>query len=189
MGTESLAGHPPPPSLLLLLMQGSLVFAVLGCLTFVRPSTGNDEGPKQLDLVQKQEKVMLLEAMDAGDKEWDTSKAESERRSGSKYSVSPGTCANCEIEQSVTLSLQCDVDHTKRIVPLLDLWKGPISVSVLLRPGELPKFERFTAKMSQYAKDNVAIHVVQADGNWDFYPINFMRNVALENVKSTWVYL
>ncbi|KAK4872695.1 hypothetical protein RN001_014724 [Aquatica leii] len=67
-------------------------------------------------------------------------------------------------------------------------WKGPISAAIYLAEDELEKCLDFIEKSKTLRKRyDIAYHVVFKMGR--FYPVNVMRNVALRNVLTEYVFL
>lgn len=67
-------------------------------------------------------------------------------------------------------------------------WAGPISLALYLSDAEAQQFLRY-AQASEVlsARRNVAYHIVYKEGH--FYPINLLRNVALANTQTPYVFL
>jgi len=67
-------------------------------------------------------------------------------------------------------------------------WAGPISLALYMSDAEAQQFLRY-AQASEVlsARRNVAYHIVYKEGQ--FYPINLLRNVALANTQTPYVFL
>lgn len=67
-------------------------------------------------------------------------------------------------------------------------WAGPISLALYMSDAEAQQFLRY-AQASEVlsARRNVAYHIVYKEGQ--FYPINLLRNVALANAQTPYVFL
>ncbi|XP_065194586.1 xylosyl- and glucuronyltransferase LARGE2s-like [Sycon ciliatum] len=88
----------------------------------------------------------------------------------------------------VALVAQLSMDRLHVLEALCLRWKGPMSLALFVSDSELQQFLKF-ANESKVISDrtNIAIHVVyKADG---FHPVNFLRNVALNEVRQPYVFL
>lgn len=67
-------------------------------------------------------------------------------------------------------------------------WEGPISLALYMSDAEAQQFLRY-AQASEVLKNrkNVGYHIVYKEGQ--FYPVNLVRNVALRNAKTPYVFL
>uniref|UniRef100_A0AAQ4Q8X9 LARGE xylosyl- and glucuronyltransferase 2 n=1 Tax=Gasterosteus aculeatus aculeatus TaxID=481459 RepID=A0AAQ4Q8X9_GASAC len=67
-------------------------------------------------------------------------------------------------------------------------WEGPISLALYMSDAEAQQFLRY-AQASEVLKNrkNVGYHVVYKEGQ--FYPVNLVRNVALKNANTPYVFL
>lgn len=67
-------------------------------------------------------------------------------------------------------------------------WEGPISLALYMSDAEAQQFLRY-AQASEVLKNrkNVGYHIVYKEGQ--FYPVNLVRNVALRNVNTPYVFL
>eukprot|EP00123_Amoebidium_parasiticum_P018370 comp24181_c0_seq1/m.44287 comp24181_c0_seq1/g.44287 ORF comp24181_c0_seq1/g.44287 comp24181_c0_seq1/m.44287 type:complete len:609 (-) comp24181_c0_seq1:837-2663(-) len=89
----------------------------------------------------------------------------------------------------VTVSSQGTWNRNQHVVSLATTWQGPISFALLLQSkDELEVLEPFIAE-NAVIREYVDIHVVwrvdaPADESASFYPINMLRNVALQTVVS-----
>jgi hypothetical protein len=79
-----------------------------------------------------------------------------------------------------------DIRRIERIKHHQTRWQGPISVAVLLTGQDIPKLTSF---LDREKLDNVTVHMCVASFQWPHYPINFMRNVALRDVKTKWSFV
>jgi len=91
-------------------------------------------------------------------------------------------------EGDVTLVAQLSMDRLHMVETLCSQWKGPMSLSLYLSDAEADQFVKF-AHNSEVLKlrTNVGFHLVYKEG--DFYPINYLRNVALKFAKTDNVFL
>lgn len=67
-------------------------------------------------------------------------------------------------------------------------WEGPISLALYMSDAEAQQFLRY-AQASEVLKNrkNVGYHIVYKEGQ--FYPVNLVRNVALKNANTPYVFL
>ncbi|ELU13717.1 hypothetical protein CAPTEDRAFT_190301 [Capitella teleta] len=94
----------------------------------------------------------------------------------------------------VTLVTHLSLDHLESLAILIDHWQGPISAAVWV-----PKNKTASAVMgfcsieALLSRDNILLHLVIEDHvftfNKAFYPSNYLRNVALEEAKTIYVFL
>ena len=88
----------------------------------------------------------------------------------------------------VTLVGQLGVDRLQALESLSTHWEGPISVAVYISDTESHKFLEFiTASEVLSQRKNIAYHVVFREGN--FYPVNYLRNVAMSQVSTAYMFL
>lgn len=88
----------------------------------------------------------------------------------------------------VTLVAQLSMDRLQMLVGLLEHWDGPASIAVYLSDAEAYQLTSFLQETSVLSRrKDVAYHVVYKEGS--FYPVNYLRNVALENAATDYVYL
>ncbi|XP_060880668.1 xylosyl- and glucuronyltransferase LARGE1-like [Metopolophium dirhodum] len=98
-----------------------------------------------------------------------------------EYQSSPDEC-------DITLVAQLSMDRLQMVEMLCEYWDGPISLSLYMSDAEAQQFLSY-AQNSEVLRNrkNIGYHVVYKEG--DFYPINLLRNVALENVVTPYVFL
>ena len=98
---------------------------------------------------------------------------------------------------SVTLATQMTTDRLPFLVKTAERWQGPISAAILIlsRYGSIAEQTRALITdyyRSPYLRDHVTIHLVTDDQFNDddasLYPVNFLRNVALENGVTSHVF-
>lgn len=99
------------------------------------------------------------------------------------YSYEPTADGN-----DVTLVAQLSMDRLQMVEQLCKHWEGPISFALYMSDAEAQQFLSY-ALGSAILRDrkNVAYHIVYRDGQ--FYPVNFLRNVALQQVNTPYVFL
>ncbi|NXU37443.1 LARG2 glucuronyltransferase, partial [Drymodes brunneopygia] len=88
----------------------------------------------------------------------------------------------------VTLVAQLSMDRLQMLEAICRHWAGPISLALYMSDAEAQQFLRY-AQASEVlsAHRNVAYHIVYKEGQ--FYPINLLRNVALANTQTPYVFL
>lgn len=87
-----------------------------------------------------------------------------------------------------TLVAQLSMDRVHMLVPLLEKWDGPVSLSLYLTDPEADQFvDLYQNNPILTSRCNVGYHVVYKEGN--FYPINLLRNLALDHVSTDYVFL
>nr|XP_057934289.1 xylosyl- and glucuronyltransferase LARGE2s [Doryrhamphus excisus]XP_057934291.1 xylosyl- and glucuronyltransferase LARGE2s [Doryrhamphus excisus]XP_057934292.1 xylosyl- and glucuronyltransferase LARGE2s [Doryrhamphus excisus]XP_057934293.1 xylosyl- and glucuronyltransferase LARGE2s [Doryrhamphus excisus] len=93
-----------------------------------------------------------------------------------------------ENDNDVTLVAQLSMDRLQMLEAICKHWEGPISLALYMSDAEAQQFLRY-AQASEVLKKrkNVGYHVVYKEGQ--FYPINLLRNVALKNAKTPYVFL
>uniref|UniRef100_A0A914WFW9 Glycosyltransferase-like protein LARGE2 n=1 Tax=Plectus sambesii TaxID=2011161 RepID=A0A914WFW9_9BILA len=88
----------------------------------------------------------------------------------------------------VTLVTQLSMDRLQMLEQLLSQWEGPVSVALYLSDSETNQLLRFAADSPHIAhRTNVAFHIVYKQGS--LYPVNYLRNVALNASMTPFVYL
>ncbi|XP_066044135.1 xylosyl- and glucuronyltransferase LARGE2 isoform X2 [Chamaea fasciata] len=88
----------------------------------------------------------------------------------------------------VTLVAQLSMDRLQMLEAICKHWAGPISLALYMSDAEAQQFLRY-AQASEVlsTRRNVAYHIVYKEGQ--FYPINLLRNVALANTQTPYVFL
>ncbi|KAM6311601.1 xylosyl- and glucuronyltransferase LARGE2 [Aegotheles albertisi] len=88
----------------------------------------------------------------------------------------------------VTLVAQLSMDRLQMLEAICKHWAGPISLALYMSDAEAQQFLRY-AQASEVlsARRNIAYHIVYKEGQ--FYPINLLRNVALANTQTPYVFL
>ena len=98
---------------------------------------------------------------------------------------------------SVTLATQLTSDRLSLLARTAQQWQGPISAAILLfsRDGNIAEQTRALVAdyyESPHLRDHVTIHLVTDDQfnaqDTSLYPVNFLRNVALENSATSHVF-
>ncbi|XP_065909688.1 xylosyl- and glucuronyltransferase LARGE2s-like [Dysidea avara] len=91
----------------------------------------------------------------------------------------------------VTLVAQLSHDRLHMLEALCDHWEGPISLSLYLTDPEASHFLQLATSSPVIShRTNIAFHVVYKSINdAGFYPVNYMRNVALRHANTQYVFL
>ncbi|XP_029904434.1 xylosyl- and glucuronyltransferase LARGE2s [Myripristis murdjan] len=91
-------------------------------------------------------------------------------------------------DTDVTLVAQLSMDRLQMLEAICKHWEGPISLALYMSDAEAQQFLRY-AQASEVLKNrkNVGYHIVYKEGQ--FYPVNLVRNVALKNVNTPYVFL
>lgn len=88
----------------------------------------------------------------------------------------------------VTLVAQLSTDRLQMLETLCIHWPGPISLALYMSDAEAQQFLRYAlSSRVLMARRNIAYHIVYKDGQ--FYPINYLRNVALRQANTSHVFL
>lgn len=92
------------------------------------------------------------------------------------------------LDNDVTLLAHLSMDRLQILISLVDYWQGPMSIALYASDAEVQQFLRY-AENSETLKNrkNIGIHIVYKDG--DLYPVNYLRNIALEQVQTEYVFL
>ncbi|MCJ8733540.1 hypothetical protein PDJAM_G00224680 [Pangasius djambal] len=95
---------------------------------------------------------------------------------------------SAEDDTDVTLVAQLSMDRLQMLEAICKHWEGPISLALYMSDAEAQQFLRY-AQASEVLKNrkNVGYHIVYKEGQ--FYPVNMVRNVALRNAKTPYVFL
>lgn len=90
----------------------------------------------------------------------------------------------------VTLALQLSMDRLLFLERLVNYWEGPLSVAIYLADCDVGKLLNFIENWSDTLRDrkNIGYHLVFKTDQVH-YPVNYLRNVALENVNTPYVFL
>ncbi|CAH1634869.1 unnamed protein product [Spodoptera littoralis] len=90
----------------------------------------------------------------------------------------------------VTLALQLSMDRLLFLERLVNYWEGPLSVAIYLADCDVGKLLNFIENWSDTLRDrkNIGYHLVFKHDQVH-YPVNYLRNVALANVNTPYVFL
>jgi len=88
----------------------------------------------------------------------------------------------------VTLVAQLSMDRLQHLDALVKHWEGPISLALYISDAEAQQFLRYVlSSQSLQERRNVGYHIVYREG--EFYPVNYLRNVALSRINTPFVFL
>ncbi|KAM8940518.1 xylosyl- and glucuronyltransferase LARGE2 [Pelodytes ibericus] len=88
----------------------------------------------------------------------------------------------------VTLVAQLSMDRLQMLELICRHWEGPMSLALYLSDAEAQQFLRYAqASEVLQSRNNIGYHVVYKEGQ--LYPVNLLRNVALKNVQTPYVFL
>ncbi|XP_065197439.1 xylosyl- and glucuronyltransferase LARGE1-like [Sycon ciliatum] len=88
----------------------------------------------------------------------------------------------------VTLVTQLSMDRLQVLEALCDHWKGPMSLALFLSDSEAQQFLKYARESDVISsRTNIGFHIVYKAGG--FYPVNYLRNVALNQVKQPYAFL
>ena len=88
----------------------------------------------------------------------------------------------------VTLVAQLSMDRLQMVESLCKHWDGPISLALYMSDSEVQQFYGYVME-SETLRDrrNIGYHVVYREGS--YYPINTLRNIALQQVNTPFIFL
>ena len=86
-----------------------------------------------------------------------------------------------------TLVTQLSINRLEMFVKLLHHWNGPVSITMYGNDTEVWNVIEFLNRSGFVKRRNLAVHFVLKQAL--FYPVNFLRNIALSNVKTDYVFL
>uniref|UniRef100_A0A1B6CYE9 LARGE xylosyl- and glucuronyltransferase 1 n=1 Tax=Clastoptera arizonana TaxID=38151 RepID=A0A1B6CYE9_9HEMI len=88
----------------------------------------------------------------------------------------------------VTLVAQLSMDRLQMVEMLCKHWDGPISLTLYMSDAEAQQFLSYALNSETLrGRKNIGYHIVYKEG--DFYPVNLLRNVGLEQVNTPYVFL
>ncbi|PSN31281.1 LARGE xylosyl- and glucuronyltransferase 2 [Blattella germanica] len=88
----------------------------------------------------------------------------------------------------VTLVAHLSMDRLQMVEALCKHWEGPISLTLYMSDAEAQQFLSYALSSEVLSsRKNIGYHVVYKEGN--FYPVNFLRNVGLQQVNTPYVFL
>ena len=87
-----------------------------------------------------------------------------------------------------TMVTQLSLDRLRTFNTLIKQWNGPISIAMYGTDADVAKFSAFVSTFEVLNKrSNVIVHIVFKQG--PFYPVNYLRNIALGAVRTQYVFL
>ncbi|XP_030056704.1 xylosyl- and glucuronyltransferase LARGE2 isoform X2 [Microcaecilia unicolor] len=91
-------------------------------------------------------------------------------------------------EADVTLVAQLSMDRLQMLEMICKHWEGPMSLALYMSDAEAQQFLHY-AQASELLKNrtNIGYHIVYREGQ--FYPVNLLRNIALKNALTPYVFL
>ncbi len=99
-----------------------------------------------------------------------------------------GNRYNSEGDSDITLVTQLNTERLYMIERLCDHWSGPMSVALYASEDEMSNIFLFVRRNITNCK-NIALHIGYRDNNFRLYPYNHLRNIALRQVTTPFVYL
>ncbi|XP_024082515.1 LARGE xylosyl- and glucuronyltransferase 1-like [Cimex lectularius] len=88
----------------------------------------------------------------------------------------------------VTLVAQLSMDRLQMVEMMCKHWDGPISLTLYMSDTEAQQFLSYALSSEVLSsRKDIGYHIVYKEGN--FYPVNFLRNVALQQVNTPYVFL
>ncbi|GLH01119.1 Glycosyltransferase-like protein LARGE1 [Gryllus bimaculatus] len=88
----------------------------------------------------------------------------------------------------VTLVAQLSMDRLQMVEALCKHWEGPISLTLYMSDAEAQQFLSYALSSEVLGgRKNIGYHIVYKEGS--FYPVNFLRNVGLQQVNTPYVFL
>ena len=91
-------------------------------------------------------------------------------------------------ENDVTLVAQLSMDRLQMLELLCEHWSGPLSITLYATDSEVQQIMEFYSSSSLRDYERLGLHIVYKS-NTKFYPVNYLRNVALQNVNTPYVFL
>ncbi|XP_045174255.2 xylosyl- and glucuronyltransferase LARGE2s-like [Mercenaria mercenaria] len=92
------------------------------------------------------------------------------------------------VDWDVTLVAQLSMDRLQMLETICKHWEGPISLALYMSDAEAQQFLRYAqGSETLMNRKNIGYHVVYKDGQ--YYPVNYLRNVALENAQTEFMFL
>ncbi len=88
----------------------------------------------------------------------------------------------------VTLVTQMSMDRLHMLAPLYAHWNGPISVAVYATDSQLKDLLDYISSSLVQNSKRLALHVIFKMNSF-LYPVNHLRNIALQNVNTPYVFL
>ena len=90
-------------------------------------------------------------------------------------------------QYETTVVTQLSIDRLEMFARLLKHWTGPASITLYGNDTQVWQVIEFLSRSGLVQRNNLAVHFVLKQGK--FYPVNYLRNVALSSVKTDYVFL
>lgn len=95
---------------------------------------------------------------------------------------------------AITLTTQGGVDKLPRLLDLVIRWQAPISCALLITTeNQLDEWLKFMQKHDDILNKHVSFHILveqpQLPSNINLHPVNALRNLALHNADTPYVFL
>jgi glycosyltransferase-like protein LARGE len=92
------------------------------------------------------------------------------------------------LPNEITLVTQTSYDRVHQLETVVDSWPGPLSISLYVTDMDVHSVEELMLHSRVLSeRRNSALHFVFRSG--PYYPVNYMRNVALREVKTDYAFL
>ncbi|CAK8685218.1 unnamed protein product [Clavelina lepadiformis] len=93
-------------------------------------------------------------------------------------------------ENDVSIVVQLSVDRFTMLEKLCEFWSGPISVALFISDADTERIHNLIKLSTSLNKrKNVAYHLVYQNTIDEIYPINLLRNIALNHAVTDYVLL
>lgn len=90
----------------------------------------------------------------------------------------------------VTLVMHLSTDRISMLEIIGERWAGPISVAIYVSDQDVVKVEKFvTNSPTLFHRRNIGYHLVFREQDDSTYPINMLRNIALQEAMANFVFL
>ncbi|ELT89685.1 hypothetical protein CAPTEDRAFT_152623 [Capitella teleta] len=88
----------------------------------------------------------------------------------------------------ITFVTQLTPDRLERLRRVAESWRGPMAANFYVTPKKIADFmHAYCTDPVLQKRENIQLHVTQTEGL--FYPSNIMRNIAVDPVKTKYVFL
>lgn len=133
--------------------------------------------------------VLASPSTSSSDPCWNITREKDKVRITHPYIVDYKYSSGSSDEFDVTLVVQLSTDRLIMLEQLCQRWDGPMSISFYGSNSDVQDMLKFhsNSPILQDCKARLGLHVVYKSGQ--FYPINYLRNVALDNVQTPYIFL
>ena len=104
------------------------------------------------------------------------------------YFYGEATFRNSSVSYDVGLVSQLSMDRLSMIERILKHWAGPVSLALYASDSETKEFTDYMDGLELANRENLVVHVVYKEYK-RFYPVNYLRNVALNASNTPFVFL